>query len=83
MRVLNFTFVNSGSTFVFRTDKMTRHPYQQKGATMLQVHALLTLDGKESGLDVDLYDAEGVPLTIDQLRECAATGNPPSVTAVA
>lgn len=83
MRVTNFTFVNHGTTFVFRTDKMTRHPYQQKGATMLQVHALLTLDGKENGLDVDLYDAEGIPLTIDQLRECAETGNIPSVTAVA
>lgn len=83
MRAINFTFINHGTLFVFRTDKMTRHPYLPKGATMLQTHAILALDGQEAGLDIALLDDEGVPLTIEQLRECAETGQLPTVQSVA
>ena len=77
MRSINFTYLNNGSPFVFRTDKMTRPPYKARGATMLQVHALLTLEGLEDGKNVELFDASGQALTKEQLEYCARTGDLP------
>lgn len=77
MRSNNFTYVNNGSLFVFRADKMTRHPYKGRGATMLQVHALLTLDAMASNnANVALIDSYGHLLDRHQLEYCAMTGNP-------
>jgi len=77
MRSINFTYMNNGSRFVFRTDKMTRHPFKARGATMLQVHALLTLEGKEDGKNVDILDTSGRPLSQGELEHSARTGEIP------
>ena len=77
MRSNNFTYVNNGSVFVFRADKMTRHPHKARGATMLQVHAILTLEAQEDGHSADLLDSDGHALTTEELEYCARTGNCP------
>jgi hypothetical protein len=71
--------MNNGSPFIFRTDKMTRHPFKGKGATMLQVHALLTLQGKGDGDNVDILNTQGEALSREDLLHCAKTGSIPSL----
>ena len=74
MRSINYTFLNNGSSFVFRTDKMTRHPYKARGATMLQVHALLTLEGQKAGDNVTVLNTRGKSLSQVELEHAARTG---------
>lgn len=73
-RPVYFTFMNNGVPFVFRTDKMTRHPYVQKGATMLKVHSLLTLEGQNVGDNMEILDTRGKALSRDMLLQYARTG---------
>ena len=77
MRSINYTFMNNGTPFVFRVDKMTKHPFREQGATMLKVHAILTLEGQNNGDNVALLDTTGRALTRSQLRSCARTGQVP------
>ena len=78
MRSTYFTFMNGDQPFIFRADKMTRHPFKAKGATMLQVHALLTIEAKDDGKPADLLDPRGNPLGKEDLKECSRTGRIPS-----
>lgn len=80
-RPVNYTYMNDGSSFTFRVDKMTRHPYKAKGATMLKVHALLTLEGQDDGKNVELLDTSGQALSREDLEYCARTGEVPPVEA--
>lgn len=74
MRSINYTYMNNGAPFVFRVDKMTKHPYKGRGATMLQTHALLTLAAKDDGDNVQLLDQTGKELEHGELVRCAKTG---------
>lgn len=78
IRSLDFTYINGNTPFFFQGDKMTRHPFKAKGATMLQTHALLTIDGREAGRPVDLLDSQGNALSQEDLKECSRTGEVPS-----
>lgn len=76
-RSVYFTFMNGEQPFVFRVEKMTRHPFEERGATMLQVHALLTVEGQKDGSPMDILDTRGKPLGPKDLKECARTGQIP------
>lgn len=72
---MRFTFINKGTPFSFRGDKMTKHPDGKRGVTMLKVHAELVLEAMNDGKhDVYLTDENGSMLDKRTLRHCAKTG---------
>ena len=77
MRSINYTFMNNGTPFVFRVDKMTKHPFRDYGVTMLKAHAILTLEGQNHGDNVALLDTRGKALSRSQLKQSARTGQVP------
>lgn len=72
---MRLTYMNNGTPFSFRTDKMTKHPDGNRGATMLQVHAELVLSNNDE--NVYLIGENGRKLNKETLNVCAATGAMP------
>lgn len=69
---MRLTFMNNGTRFEFRTDKMTKHPDGNRGATMLQVHAELVLQTTDE--NVYILGTDGRRLSVETLKACAKTG---------
>jgi len=72
---MRLTFMNYGTPFSFRTDKMTKHPDGNRGATMLQVHAELVL--QQADENVYLIGEDGRRLGKDVVEACAKRGTYP------
>lgn len=72
---MRLTFMNHGTPFSFRVDKMTKHPEGNRGATMLQVHAELVLEAGDE--NVYLIGPDGRRLGQDDLKSCANKGTFP------
>ncbi len=72
---MRLTFMNHGTPYSFRADKMTKHPDGNRGATMLQVHAELVLSSKDE--NVYLIGNDGRRLDKATLQSCASTGRFP------
>lgn len=69
---MRLTFVNNGTPFSFRTDKMTKHPDGNRGATMLQVHAELVLQTMDE--NVYILGTDGRRLSAETVKACAKSG---------
>lgn len=69
---MRLTYMNHGTPFEFKADKMTKHPNGKRGATMLQVHAELALAANDE--NVYILDQKFRRLSREELEGCVRNG---------
>lgn len=71
-----YTFVNGGTMFPFYAEKYAKHyKRNRRGATMLKIHAELTLEAMAEGRkDVYIETPQGHILNHNELIHCATKG---------